>query len=83
MTWIDAHRSTGFVLAIITIAGMDLTVRGSRDPRTDAWLWAWGCSVGAVGWGTSNDEAGAKAAALAAFDAWIAEIVDARRAVTP
>ena len=82
VTWIDAHRSDGYLLACITIAGITIDVIGSPQRCVGPWLWSWRADVGAIGSGTAPDEASAKAAALAALDEWIAEIVDARRAVT-
>lgn len=79
MTWVDSDRDRDYVRATLDLAGTTLKVIGSR--YTGVMLWSWSCDAGAIGNGQADDEASAKAAALAAFDAWLDDLTSARRAV--
>lgn len=81
MAWVDSDRDSDYVRATLDLAGTTLKVIGSR--YTGVMLWSWSCDAGAIGNGQADDEASAKAAALAAFDVWLAELVAARSAVSP
>lgn len=83
VTWIDEKRTDAEVRCRLDVGPVTIEIRGHLRTHGDlTWAWQWWLPH-AHTVRTTSDEASAKAAALAAFDAWIAEIVDARKDVTP
>ena len=85
VTWTDEKRTDSEVRCRLDVGPVRIEIRGHRGHKRASdltWTWQWWLPD-AHRVSAAPDEDAAKAAALAALDAWIAEIVDARRAVTP
>lgn len=82
MTWTDEKRTDAEVRCRLDIGPVRIEIRGHKRATDLKWAWQWWLPH-AHTVRTAPDEASAKAAAVAAFDAWLSEIVDARKDVTP
>lgn len=81
--WVDELRTDSHVRVRLDIGPVSVEIRGAKGASDLAWRWQWWLPD-AHEVRTAPDETSAKAAALAAMDAWIAEIVEARaRMVAP
>lgn len=81
MTWTDEKRTDAEVRCRLDVGPTTIEIRGHKRPDL-TWAWQWWLPH-AHTVRAAPSEVAAKDAAIAGLDAWIAEIVDARRAVTP
>jgi hypothetical protein len=75
--WIDELRTDSHVRVRLDLGPVSVEIRGAKNATDLQWRWQWWLPD-AHEVRTAPDEAGAKIAAIAAMDAWIAEIVEAR-----